>query len=61
MKLENRTDYRNDHLRAILTRVAREELDPADRKKLYVRIVYARTGVSGFAYYGDVWLKGATN
>lgn len=53
MKITNTTTWRTDHLRAILRTAAELELDPADRKRLDVVIVYSRRGwVSGNARLG---------
>lgn len=54
MKITNTTHWRTDHLRAILQPAAELELDPADRKRLVVRIVYSRQPgrVSGRARLG---------
>lgn len=57
MKITNRTKWRTDHLRAFITRVAQDELDARDRKRVHVEVVYNRAGkahsyVSGHAYVG---------
>ena len=43
MRIENHTDYRTDHIKAFVQRVAEEELDPAQRKLLVVKVVYQAT------------------
>lgn len=57
MKLINRTHWNTLQLKAILMRVAREELDAEQRKNLTVTIVYTRragsTDSSGCAWVGS--------
>lgn len=52
MKIDNRTHWNTAHLRAIITRVAIDELDPAQRRHVTVRVVYGKNGrgSSGVAY-----------
>jgi hypothetical protein len=59
MKIINRTHWRTDHLRAFVSRVAKDELDPAKRKVMKVYVEYTRgsTGSSGCAPYNGNWLK----
>ncbi len=42
MRINNQTHWRTDHLRAFISRVAQDELDPAQRKRLRVTIRYNR-------------------
>jgi hypothetical protein len=47
MKIVNRTHWRTDQLRAIVTRVAADELDAAKRQRMTVYVVYNRAGKRG--------------
>lgn len=52
MKIVNETIYQTSDLRKILSRVAQDELDVQQRKRLTVRITYSRKGqLTGYAYY----------
>ncbi|MEW6210613.1 MAG: hypothetical protein AB1631_19775 [Acidobacteriota bacterium] len=59
MKIRNDTDYRTDHLRAIIQRVAVAELDPNDRKRLLVEVAYRRNGQQtiGKGAIGALWIR----
>lgn len=53
MKIINKTHYLTKDLRAILSRVAQEELETPKRKRLRVEVRYTRGhGCSGFAWIG---------
>lgn len=53
MRVINRTHWRTDHLKAILARVATEELEPEHRKRVVVTVKYGRrAGVAGRATVG---------
>jgi hypothetical protein len=61
MRILNKTDWRTDHLRAFVSRIAAVELNADQRKCLVVHVSYtrpgarwlrAKTGSSGYAYYG---------
>jgi hypothetical protein len=47
MKLVNLTHWKSEHLRAIIARVALDELEAGARKRLVVRVVYKRRSLSG--------------
>ena len=47
MKIVNLTRWRTDHIRAIVARVAQDELEAETRKRLLVRVVYRRRSRSG--------------
>lgn len=51
MKIINKTHWRKDDLRAIFSRVAKEELEPAARKALQISVRYSRGGITGYAWY----------
>lgn len=54
MKIDNRTHWNTQHLRAIIARVAATELDPNHRRQATIRVVYGRSrGSSGVAYVGS--------
>ena len=55
MKLLNHTAWRTDHLKAILNRVAQDELAPVDRKCMTVTVQYRRSNAYhlGCAFYGN--------
>lgn len=55
MKITNTTHWRTDHLRAILQLAADLELEPFQRRKLTVRVIYSRRPgrVSGCARLGN--------
>lgn len=59
MKLFNETHWQTKQLRAIIARVAETELTPEQRKRLKVRIVYARRHgwSTGCAAYGGSWIR----
>ncbi len=61
MKVDNRTHWRTDHLRAFLSRVAADELEPQKRKRLRVEVRYNRQRdrgyCSGEAVVGGCWIK----
>lgn len=51
MKIVNDTHWQTKHLRAFASRVAKEELEPAKRKRLVVHFVHSRwRQPSGWAY-----------
>ncbi len=54
MQLINHTHWRSDHLRAIIDRVALEELSPQQCKTVVIHITYGsrRSGSSGHTYSG---------
>lgn len=52
MKLVNDTNWRSDHLRAIVSRVAKLSLEPKQRKQLLVEVRYGRGGETGSAFKG---------
>lgn len=58
MKLVNKTGWNTAHLRAFISRAAKDELPGAGRKRLHVTVQYRRsrpvaTGYArGYAYYG---------
>ena len=54
MKIENQTHWSTAHLRALVMRVALEELDAAGRRRLVVRVQYRRRNsrVRGRGSYG---------
>lgn len=54
MRIINETHWRTDHLRAFISRVAQDELNPKQRKRLVITVVYTRGrhhSSSGYAYY----------
>lgn len=53
MRVINETHWRSDQIKALAQRVARDELDPASRKRFTVRVRYGRRGsaTSGHAHY----------
>lgn len=54
MKIENRTHWSTEDLRAIISRIADVELDPDAQRRLRLRIEYTRRKraySSGFAFY----------
>mgnify|MGYP001617400304 CR=1 FL=1 len=59
MKIKNVTHWRSDHLRAIVARVAQDEVEPRKRAGFTVRVKYNRGGSSRAscsghaAYYGS--------
>jgi len=53
MRLINKTHWRTDHLRAIIQRVALEELQPAERKRMTVTIQYGHGRRLGHAPFGQ--------
>jgi len=59
MKIENKTKWRTDQLRAIIQRLAVEELDVEKRKKLKVEIVYLRPNARtcGLATVDGHWMR----
>lgn len=61
MKVENYTHWRTDHLRGFVTRIAQDELEPAQRKRLRVVVKYNRQKDRGFcsgrAVLGGSWMK----
>lgn len=62
MRVENRTHWQTRDLKAIMTRVAAEELNDNDRqrwqrKHLRVHVVYSRGAHSGCAYLKSTWAK----
>lgn len=54
MKIVNHTVWRTDHLRAIFQRAAEQELEPAHRKLVRVKVIYTRGGWSS----GCAWIGG---
>jgi len=60
MKIVNRTHWRTNHLKAIITKVAAIELDPLKRKRYTVEITYNRGRARGgycsgwAAYHGSL-------
>ncbi len=61
MRIENRTHWRTDHLRAFLYRVGKEELEASTRKALRVTVSYNRQrdrgSCSGWAVLGALRIK----
>ena len=57
MRIINETSYRTDQLRALIVRVAQDELSAHQKKILRVKVVYARAGQRklGHAFYGTVY------
>jgi len=61
LKIKNNTNWRTDHLRAIITRVIREEFLPAKRKHVFIKIEYGKGGryanrdgmCGGYAWYNS--------
>lgn len=57
MKIINKTHWQTEHLKAIISRVAQNELDPKHRKHLVVTVGYNRSKSghsSGHAYLAQV-------
>ena len=60
MRVQNATHWRTDHLRAIITRVAQDELDPERRRRYVVKVGYNHSRNTGgscsghAAYHGRV-------
>jgi hypothetical protein len=42
MKVDNKTDWRTDQLKAIIMRVAKEELDPKKAKRVTIQVYYTK-------------------
>lgn len=59
MRIDNRTHWRTDDIRAIVTRAIADELEPARRALLVVAIRYGQKGkwTSGCAYYNKNWMQ----
>jgi predicted SprT family Zn-dependent metalloprotease len=63
VKIENKTHWRTDHLRAFISRIAKEELGAEARKRLHITVVYNRAKdkgyVTGCAFLGGsrAWIK----
>lgn len=56
MKIINNTKWRTDHLRAFVTRVAKEELEPSKRKKVVIQFNHTHT--SRWCTRGEAWIGG---
>lgn len=57
MKIINKTHWRTEDLRKFIARIAGDELDPAKRRVVTVRIEYRRKRVSRYCT-GHAWIKG---
>lgn len=54
MKVKNETRYLTADLRHLIQAVAERELEPAQRKRLHVHVIYKRgSGCGGYAYYNS--------
>jgi predicted SprT family Zn-dependent metalloprotease len=55
LKLINTTAYSTRDLKKLFTRIAKDELDPAKRKRVVFKVVYSKKGrISGCAYVGGI-------
>lgn len=58
MRIENRTPWKTEHLRAITQRVLEDVVSAEVRKEAFIRFVSSRSGrVTGFAYYKRVYVR----
>lgn len=52
MKIINETKWKTAHLRAFASRVAKDELEPRQRKRIRVKFIPAKYHITGYAWIG---------